>query len=191
MFKNRIFLTFMILALGIAVLGVANAANIQYGTLSQPAGQASTFIQASTQIPAPAPVTPDTVKQMIQACWQVDPAMVDQWVNATGLTKDDLLKMEQAWMQGVMQQNPELDVQTAFKMQQVWMENFQNSYTQVNQQSQQQPNTPAPAPAPNNNNTNPNNIQYNNGSHQYHYNNCGHWGYNNGYNGSGYGYGCW
>lgn len=182
-FKNRLLLTLFVLALGIAVLGVANAATINFSTASQTPdlGNVSTQNQnvVQTAIQAPAPVTQDAVKQMILACWQMDQAMIDQWVKSTGLTKEDLLKMEQAWMQGVMQQNPNLDVQTAFSMQQTWMNNYLNNYRQVNQQNQAPQSS---APKQNNVQNNSNYKPYNNSSPQYNGWYCPPgWGYNNGY----------
>jgi len=152
------YLILVVIALGIAIVGVANAATYN----------------ASQSAPAQAPataqngVTPEQVQQMIQACWQFDQAMVDQWVKATGLSKDDLLKMEQAWMQGVMQQNPSLNTQDALKMHQTWMQNYMANYQPVKQVQQSAPapsNPPAQAP------------QYNNGNRQYYGWNC----WNNGY----------
>jgi len=122
-------------------------------------------------------VTPEQVQQMIQVCWQLDQAMVDQWVKATGLSKEDLLKMEQAWMQGVMQQSPNLGTKDAFKIHQSWMQNYMAGYqpakqVQQNQQAKQvQQNTPAPSNPP------AQTPQYNNGNRQYYGGHC----WNNGY----------
>jgi len=169
--NSKWLLTLLVIALGIAIVGVANA---------------NTF-KASQAAPNPAPtqsqaavqpnVTPEQVQQMIQVCWQLDQAMVDQWVKATGLSKEDLLKMEQAWMQGVMQQSPNLGTKDAFKIHQSWMQNYMAGYqpakqVQQNQQAKQvQQNTPAPSNPP------AQTPQYNNGNRQYYGGHC----WNNGY----------
>jgi len=158
--NSKWYLILVVIALGIAIVGVANAATYN----------------ASQSAPAQAPataqngVTPEQVQQMIQACWQFDQAMVDQWVKATGLSKDDLLKMEQAWMQGVMQQNPSLNTQDALKMHQTWMQNYMANYQpakQVQQVKQVQQSAPAPSNPPTRA------PQYNNGNRQYYGWNCG------------------
>ena len=179
MLKKRFLVSLLVLVLAVGVIGVANAATIWWGTANQTTDQAAAAqIQNAVQTVAQAPVavTPDTVQQMIQACWQMNQTMIDQWVNTTGLSREELLKMEQAWMQGVMQQNPNLDTQAAFNMHQSWMQNYMNSYRPVSQQApaqsvnqQQAPVQQYSAPAPSQNYR-----QYNNW-------NCP-WGY---------GYGCW
>ena len=178
MLKSRFVLIVLVLALGIAVIGVANAATIRYDAANQgsvqvsPASQNQNTVQTVAQVPVA--VTPDAVQQMIQACWQMNQAMVDQWVNATGLSREELLKMEQAWMQGVMQQNPGLDVQSAYNMHQSWTQNYMNSYRPVNQQ----------APVTQNTSPSQNNGQYNNYTPQY---NGWYCPPGRGYNG----YACW
>ncbi|WP_027365078.1 hypothetical protein [Desulfotruncus alcoholivorax] len=177
--KNRKWLlTLVVIALGIAIVGVANAATVK-ASQTAPA-QAPAAVQTS--------VTPEQVQQMIQNCWQLDQTMVDQWVKATGLSKEDLLKMEQAWMQGVMQQNPNLNTQNALKMQQTWMQNYLANYqpakqVQQTQQTQQPKQVQQNATAPSNPPAQA--PQYNNSNRQYYGWNC----WNNGY-GYGRGY-CW
>ncbi|MCL5781698.1 MAG: hypothetical protein M1119_12635 [Firmicutes bacterium] len=161
--------------LGVAVIGVANAATIRYaGTNPTPVQVSQAQSTAQTQVQVQPTATQDAVQQMIQACWQMNQAMVDQWVKTTGLSREELLKMEQAWMQGVMQQNPNFDTQAAYNMHQSWMQNYVNSYQPVSQQ----------APAPQNSTPGQNNSQYNSYGSQYGGWNCPPgWGNN--------GYGCW
>ncbi|MDA8235900.1 hypothetical protein [Desulfotomaculum nigrificans] len=141
--NNKWLLILLIVALGIAIVGVANADT----TNSSQADQTAT-VTVTPAVNVATTVTPDQVKQMIQNCWQLNQAMIDQWSKVTGLTKDDLLKMEMTWMQAVMQQNPSLSLQDAVKMEQTWMMNSLTNYqsskqiqtTQIQQtQTQQAP----------------------------------------------------
>ncbi|MDA8235897.1 hypothetical protein [Desulfotomaculum nigrificans] len=128
------FLTSLVVVLGIAIVGVANAATIK-NSLADQSPKASTSITVSSAVSA------DLVNQMIQNCWQFNQTLVDQWVKTSGLSQQDLLKMEQSWMQGVMQQNPNLTLQEALKMEQTWLlnniANFQK-VAMIPQQSQTQ-----------------------------------------------------
>lgn len=120
----------LIVALGIAIMGVANAGTTNNSQSDQAATVATPAVNVSTT------VTPDQVQQMIQNCWQLNQAMIDQWSKATGLSKDDLLKMETTWMQPVMQQTPNLSLQDAVKMEQTWMLNSMANYQPAKAQNQ-------------------------------------------------------
>ncbi|MBM7855837.1 plasmid maintenance system antidote protein VapI [Desulfohalotomaculum tongense] len=128
-------LTLVVVMLGIAFVGVANADTVKAGRYAP--AQTSAAVQTG--------VTPEQVQQMIQACWQLDQAMVDRWTKVTGLSKDDLLNMEQAWMQGVMQLNPNLNTKDAFEMHRSWMQNYMAKY-QLTKQVQQNDSVPSTPP---------------------------------------------
>lgn len=111
----------LVVALGIAIVGVANATTIKNSFADQ-----SPSITVSS-----AAVSTDQVNQMIKNCWQFNQALVDQWVKTSGLSQQDLIKMEQSWLQGVMQQNPSLTLQEALKMEQTWLLNNMANYKTV------------------------------------------------------------
>lgn len=119
-----------VVVIGVGIVSAANATTIKQSLYSLPQSPALTapagYLQVASD-PQVSIVSGDAVNQLIQACWQLDQAAVDQWTKATGLSRDDLLKMEQAWMQGVMQQNADITVGDAYKLQQAWMANFLSS----------------------------------------------------------------
>lgn len=128
MLKNRFLLILLVLLLGLTVIGVANAATIMDFVADHAPvqiKQARQYQNAATVLPQSRPaVTRNAVQEMIQMCWQMDQSVIDRWVEATGLSREDLQGMEQVWMQGLMQQNPSLDLQTAFNMHQAWVQNY-------------------------------------------------------------------
>ncbi|MTI85889.1 MAG: hypothetical protein FH756_18835 [Firmicutes bacterium] len=149
--SKKLPLILFVIVLGIAIVGVANAAIINNAQSNQPAPPQDQQAQAPQGQPnqpanTAATVTPAQVKQMIQACWQMDQAMVDQWVKATGMSREDLLKMEQAWMQSVMDHNPNFNVQDAYTMQQSWMQNMMANYQPPVQTKQVNQNQQTPTP---------------------------------------------
>ena len=106
---------------------------------------------APTSVPTPvwppaSPATPDAARQIIQTCWQMDQALIDQWVKATGLSREDLLKMEQAWMQSALQRNPNLSLQRGFELHRYWVQGFLNNPPPANQ-TPQAPTNPQSPPA--------------------------------------------
>lgn len=129
--NNKWVLILLIVALGIAIVGVANADTTNNSQSAQ-----TTTVTTSPAVNVATTVTQDQAKQMIQNCWQLDQAMIDQWSKVTGLSKDDLLKMEMTWMQAVMQQNPSLSLQEAVKMEQTWMLNSLANYQPAQVQTQ-------------------------------------------------------
>lgn len=131
--NNKWLLTSLVVLLGIAIVGVANAATIK-NSLADQSTKANTSITVSSAVGA------DQVNQMIQNCWQFNQALVDQWVKTSGLSQQDLLKMERNWLQGVMQQNPNLTLQEALKMEQTWLMNSMTNYQKASV-SPQQPQT--------------------------------------------------
>lgn len=150
---------------GVSAIGIASAATNPNRAIASSAGTASaqpTGVMRDTQplgavtlasapVPTPvsppaSPATPDTAQQMIQACWQMDQVMIDRWVQATGLSREDLLKMEQAWMQSALQKNPNLNLQRGFELHQNWVQGFLNNPPATNQNPQAPASPQSPLP---------------------------------------------
>ncbi|MTI81379.1 MAG: hypothetical protein FH758_10945 [Firmicutes bacterium] len=166
-FKKKIIPITMTLLLGIGTLSIANAAapvdyqqqmanwiendpnpmsmNMSMNSLGN---NVDTSLNNTTNsadpltATAPVEITPDLINQMIQNCWQANQTMIDQWLNATDLTRDDLLEMERSWMEGVMQQNPNLTEQQAIQMNQTWLKNKLDNYKPVNDKTKPQAKKP-------------------------------------------------